>query len=270
MPTAAHVVVSGPGGCGKTALLRDLGERFTVVDDAHLQSDEVIAWQAGDRRLFAIGQRVPHRNRRLDEAVRDLGPDVVRIRLGPLRQDQVAGCVRERVGTEVTGDEASALFDRTGGVPAFLLSAVSSDPIGSLAPVLDAFAPGVRRLVSALALGAPLDRDLLGAALDLDAAALMLAVDGARAASALRPDGTLVPIVAQACRALTDPGQCAATLRDLVAAHRGRRQPIRRLAVSLLESPIAAMGQAELLVAAGREAMGGRPGPRGAVARRGR
>ncbi|MFC6093021.1 helix-turn-helix transcriptional regulator [Saccharothrix lopnurensis] len=258
---ARHVVLSGPAGCGKTALLSTLGDRFAVVDDADRAPGEVLAGltrRVASGAAVAVAHRPFHRNPELSVLLGALAPPVLRVRCGPLRRAQVARMLA-RTGSTPAAARLDAVYEQTAGVPAFVELAVSADPVGAFGPVLDAVGVDTRRLVLALALGAPLDDDLLGEALGVGGDALVFAVEEARSVSAIRADGAVVPIVAHACRALADPRERAAVLRALVREQQRRGLPVRGLAESVLDAPVVTARQADLMLDAGREALRDRP-----------
>ncbi|HWO67885.1 MAG TPA: AAA family ATPase, partial [Umezawaea sp.] len=193
---ARHVVVAGPSGVGKTALLSTLDKR--VVDNAETLSEAAVATLVADVAAgadLAVAHR-PTRNPRLPVLLAALAPSVVRVRLGPWEREQVGHFLRERTGRQPAAGQPHALHQRTGGVPAFLEAALSKDPVGALAPALDGLGADVRTLLLAVALGAPLDLDLLAEALRTTPDAVQAVVDSARAASVIGADGGVPPIVA--------------------------------------------------------------------------
>lgn len=147
-PLPEHVVVQGPGGTGKTALLAELADGYrragmTVVeagrlpdlvpdpaglavllDDAH-RVDERTA--AHVRRLLADpGVRVAVAHRPwprppvLADLVRDLGAERRSVVLGHADHDQVHAWAVERLGAEATAELVDAVLEQTGGLPALV------------------------------------------------------------------------------------------------------------------------------------------------------
>ncbi|MFC0062193.1 LuxR C-terminal-related transcriptional regulator [Umezawaea endophytica] len=252
---ARHVVVAGPSGVGKTALLSTLDKR--VVDNAESLSEAAVAALVADVAAgadLAVAHR-PTRNPRLPVLLAALAPSVVRVRLGPWGRDQVGDFLRERTGRQPAARAPHALHQRTGGVPAFLEAALSKDPVGALAPALDELGADVRTLLLAVALGAPLDLDLLAEALRTTPDAAQAVVDAARAASVIGADGGVPPIVAHAVRVLTPVDERVELARTLLRSQQDRKQSIRALATSLLDLPGAVADQAGALVAAAQETL---------------
>ncbi|MFD9734556.1 LuxR C-terminal-related transcriptional regulator [Umezawaea sp. NPDC059074] len=248
---ARHVVVVGPAGSGKSTLVATMGRR--VVDDAEALSEQavaaLVASVAAGEDLAVAYRATP--NPWLPALLAELEPSVVRVRLGPWGHDRVEEFLRERTGHPPAAGQVEALLERTAGVPAFLVAALSADPVGALAPVVDGLGDDARRVLLAVVLGAPLDLDLLASALGTDASA----VDAARAAGVLGPDGGVPPVVADAVRALTPVDERVRMARTLLRLQRDRGQSIRALATSLLDLPGAVADQAGTLAAAASEAL---------------
>jgi len=248
---ARHVVVVGPAGSGKSTLLATMGRR--IVDDAEALSEQavtaLVASVAAGEDLAVAYRASP--NPWLPVLLAELEPSVVRVRLGPWSHDRVEDFLRERTGHAPAAGQVEALLERTAGVPAFLVAALSADPVGALAPVVDGLGDDARRVLLAVVLGAPLDLDLLASALGTDASA----VDAARAAGVVGPDGGVPPVVADAVRALTPVDERVRMARTLLRLQRDRGQSLRALATSLLDLPGAVVDQAATLVAAASEAL---------------
>ncbi len=250
-----HVVVAGPSGVGKTALLSTLDKR--VVDNAESLSgsavDALVA-EVADGADLAVAHR-PTRNPRLPVLLAALAPSVVRVRLGPWGHDQIGDFLRGRTGRQPAVGQPRTLHERTGGVPAFLEAALSSDPVGALAPALDGLDADTRTLLLAVALGAPLDLDLLAEALRTTPDTVQAVVDAARATSVIGADGGVPPIVAHAVRVLAPMDERVRLARTLLRLQQERKQSIRALATSLLDLPGAVADQAGALVAAANEVL---------------
>ncbi|HEX6347439.1 LuxR C-terminal-related transcriptional regulator [Umezawaea sp.] len=252
---ARHVVVAGPSGTGKTALLSTLDRR--AVDNAQTLSDAAIEALVADVEAgadLAVAHR-PTRNPRLPVLLAALSPSVVRVRLDPWGRDQIGDFLRERTGRQPSAGQPHALHQRTGGVPAFVEAALSTDPVGALAPALDELGADVRTLLLAVVLGAPLDLDLLAEALRTTPDAVQAVADAARAASVIGTDGGVPPIVAHAVRVLTPMEERVGLARTLLRLQQERKQSIRALATSLLELPGAVADQSGAYVAAAQDSL---------------
>jgi DNA-binding CsgD family transcriptional regulator len=143
-----HVVVQGPGGTGKTALLAELADRYrrsgmTVVqagrlpelvpdatglavllDDAHRMSEHTAHHV---RRLLtdpgvrvAVAHRPWPRPPALADLVHDLGSERRSVVLGHVDREQVRAWAVELLGPDATADLVDAVLEQTGGLPALV------------------------------------------------------------------------------------------------------------------------------------------------------
>jgi len=174
-----------------------------------------------------------------------------------------------------------AVHVQTGGVPALvdrLLAALveqagadrtrlpsidhSRPPAGLLAQlgyVVQGLPEGVRHLLRACALGAPLEPEvllpLLGPAVAADAGTLDDLVEAARAEGFLTADGRAVPLVSAAVLARTPPASRLETRRALAELELGRGGNVLAAARGLLGTGAGGVRVAAVFVAAAQEAL---------------
>lgn len=253
--TDRHVDVVGPGGYGKTALLAAIAAAWTdagvpvrrdapapgepldpaaalVVDDAHLLPDDRQRHLAG---LAAAGSGrivVAHRPYPESPAMAALGAALARrgrpVVLGVLDRAGVAARTERLLGGRADPDVVDSVLRRTAGIPALvdtLLGAHTSAEASVLAQLgyaLEALAPGVRDLLLARAVGAPVDAEVLVPLLRLPGAdAVDELVRAAWAQGWLLGDGGAVPLVSAAVLARTSPAAANDLRCGLIELGRG-------------------------------------------------
>jgi DNA-binding CsgD family transcriptional regulator len=135
-------------------------------------------------------------------------------------------------------------------------------PAGLLAQIgysIQGLVPGVRELLRACALGAPVDAEvlipLLGPDVVADAATLDELVEAARAEGLLTSDGAAVPLVSAAVLARTPPASRLETRRALAELELGRGGNVLAAARGLLGTGAGGTRVAAVFTAAGEEAL---------------
>ncbi|MFD9701582.1 LuxR C-terminal-related transcriptional regulator [Lentzea sp. NPDC059081] len=252
---ADHVVLTGPAGCGKTALLRTF-ERSIVVDDGHAlgeaEADRVLAGLGtGDR--LALAHRPWPDNRALSRLISALPGAVVRVHVRPLSLRDVRSLTARVLDAEVSEEFAGRLHERTGGTPAFVLDELSPEPSAAFARHFDELSLAANDLLLARALGAPFDVGLLATVLALDPHTVSESAEALRSAGLLRIDGAPLPVAADAIEALAPAEQRADLLRKLALAQACRSQPVAGYVRPLLELGVVDPGLADVFTAAGHE-----------------
>jgi DNA-binding CsgD family transcriptional regulator len=185
------------------------------------------------------------------------------------RSDAIADAVIDAVHTQTAGQPAlvdrllTALVEKAGGDRSRLqASDAACVPAGLLAQVgyvVQGMAPGVRDLLRACALGAPLEPEVLLPLLWPDAApdGVMLdeLVEAARAEGLLTADGRAVPLVSAAVLARTPPASRLETRRALAELELGRGGSVLSAARGLLGTGAGGERVAAVFVAAAEEAL---------------
>lgn len=289
--------VTGPAGSGKSTLLRELVRVWSaapgadavhgaddaapgavvVVDDAHLLDDATLgrirslAGTPGTRLVVAF--RPWPRSRELARLGAALASGTPPLVLGALDAAGVAARAA-RVTTTRLGDEAvRAVLERTAGSPMLVDRLLATGRIGGPVPpqlaeqigyAVDAEDPRVVELVTALALGAPVDAEVLVPLLGIsDAAGIGVGADiteldelSARAAAAglCTPDGRVVPLVAEAVRARVAPARRTELRRHLAEIELDRGGSVLAVARTLRGSGATGERAAAVFVAAAAEA----------------
>ncbi|WP_367138699.1 LuxR C-terminal-related transcriptional regulator [Saccharothrix sp. HUAS TT1] len=257
--------VVGPGGHGKTTVLReirrafeDAGARASVVDDAHLLPDsELLALRAlverGDENVVVAYRPWP-RSRALAALAGSLRPSLT---LEPFTREQVRA---------VLPASARGLVDhvhqQTGGVPRFVRRLAGStsaeappEVLASFRPDLDWLDADVQKYLLAAEAGAALRLDLLGGLLGLDADAVGDVIEAARATGLVAADGTLPPVVRQAVAALSRADRRIAVRQELAELQLRSGGPVLDLVRPLVDAGGVGPGLAEVFRAAADEAL---------------
>jgi DNA-binding NarL/FixJ family response regulator len=253
-----------------------------IVDDAQgLAGDALralagLAEQAGGPRLV-----VAHRPWPRPEGLAALDAMLTRDRplvvLGHLDRAGVAERAAERMGAAPQPALLDVLHDWTGGLPAHVdclaaalvddgqasggkLRGVPRMPAAVVEAVrvqLERLDPVARSLLVAASMDAPLDEALLSPLLDMDPLEVAQAVEAAQSAGLMSPDGTLTLVARHAVIRLTPLLERRALqerLAWLVVERGGSRLTAGTL---LLGAGVTGARAAELLVAAGQEALAG-------------
>ncbi|ALE86381.1 hypothetical protein XF36_27255 [Pseudonocardia sp. HH130629-09] len=285
-PAAPRLVaVTGPAGAGKSTVLRELvrvwteagaGEGVTVVDDAHdLGDDELtdLRDQAGrpDARLVVAFRPWP-RGRALARlgATLAAAPPLV---LGALDAAGIAARAARVAGTRITDEALRAVAERTAGSPMLVDRLLATGRVGGPVPpqlaeqigyAVDAEDPRVVELVTALALGAPVDGEVLVPLLGIsDAAGIGVGAEIAEldelsgravAAGLCTPDGRVVPLVAESIRARVAPARRAELRRHLAEIELDRGGSVLAVARTLRGSGATGERAAAVFRAAAAEA----------------
>jgi DNA-binding CsgD family transcriptional regulator len=254
-----------------------------VLDDVHLLStpalERLTALAAGDCGHLVVAHRPwprPTGSGALGAALAAGRPPVV---LDVLDRTGVAARAALLLGERAELVPAAVLdvvHVQTAGMPALvdrLLAALveqagpdrtrpldpSRPPVGLLAQlgyVVQGLPEGVRDLLRACALGAPLEPEVLLPLLGLsDAATLDELVEGARAGGLLTADGRAVPLVSAAVLARTPPASRSQTRRALAELELDRGGSVLAAARGLLGTGAGGARVAAVFIAAGEEAL---------------
>jgi DNA-binding CsgD family transcriptional regulator len=254
--------VCGPGGYGKTALLRELrrlldragvpvlhprvlselDEEYAVVlaDDAHRLPEEVLRELRTAVVPRGFGLVLAYRPWPRPAALAELLGSVERLSLAPLSRRQLAAGLGDSADPAVV----ELVHDQTGGVPrladrlAFVPLSSPDIPLSTLAlfqPELDELDPELRRLLLALATDVELTADLLRELFGEPADDLL---EAARATGLLGPDGRLVPVIRRAVAALTPAAHRTAVWQRLADLLLAAGRPVLPLISSLRELPV--------------------------------
>uniref|UniRef100_UPI001B8BC74D hypothetical protein n=1 Tax=Allorhizocola rhizosphaerae TaxID=1872709 RepID=UPI001B8BC74D len=219
------LALQGPGGHGKSTLLRSV-QADLVVDDAHLLDDaELRALSeavAGGKRVVVACRPWPRPPAlaELVDAIRRRGSLVV---LAPFTLAQTSSYVGEA--------RARQVHEQTLGVPG-LVARIDDPalPVG-IAAEIEHLPADVRQLLIVLAAGVDIPLDLLRALMSRGPEEVDRTLAAARATGYLSPDNRIVPAIRQAI-----VGYCPATQRDevwqrlaeLTLKHLGRALPLAR------------------------------------------
>lgn len=305
-PLTAAVV--GPGGTGKSALLRALAASYEragrspvaldedteiadvpvdvplLVDDAHRLDEGV---------LESLRQRAQNTNSRMVVTYRPwprprglsaLGAQLSRhhspVVLGLLDKDEVAMLVARRGKCQGSDTLIALVLEQSGGSPMFaglvtqaLLDTGRLDPqhperfrrpnrvtvspglAERLRYLLEALDPPIYHLIEALALGAPLDTDVLGELLDTDPAGLTDTVEAARATGLLTESGELIVFVRNLMLRLMPVLRTRNLQRRLAEIQLGNGGPVLAAGRQLADAHATGARVSEVLAAAADEAL---------------
>jgi DNA-binding CsgD family transcriptional regulator len=259
-----------------------------LVDDAQrlapVELQRLVELAAGPRGYLIVAHRPwprPTGTAALGAALAARRPPVV---LDVLDRAGVASRATLRLGEPpaAAGSGVAALLDlvleRTGGLPLLvdrLLDALAEQlgPDRARPPVLDrspagllvqlgyavaAQDQGVRGLLLARALGAPLEAEVLVPLLGLPgAAALDELLESAQAAGLLAARGRAIPLVSEAVLARTPDGSRSELQRALAEIELGRGGNVRTAARGLRDTGMTGARAASVLIAAAEEALRG-------------
>ncbi|MGY1733685.1 LuxR C-terminal-related transcriptional regulator [Geodermatophilus sp. SYSU D01045] len=243
------------------------GDFVLVVDDAHRVTAEVAdrvrrALRSPHGRVVLASRpwpRPPELVALLADVAAAVPDDRHSVVSGHLDRSRVEAWVRTCLGPGATPALADAVHARTGGLPALvhgLLAALARRPgrvdlrgapekmRAQLAADLDALDERARGLLHAVAAGAPLDDDVLGALLDVPLAQVADLVAAARATGWLLADGRVVPLAQEVLLATVPAEVTRRTRRQLLGllVERGE-EPVglaRGLAADRVRDPRAA------------------------------
>jgi DNA-binding CsgD family transcriptional regulator len=267
----------------------ELGARTALlVDDAHLcapaELERLVRLAEGPNGYLVVAHRPwprPTGTAALGAALAARRPPVV---LDVLDRAGVAARTAQRLRAPAGPDGARAelvelVLEWTAGVPALvdrLLDALAEQagpergriPLPDRSPpgllvqlgyTVAAQEPGVRGLLLARALGAPVEAEVLVPLLDLPGGSLELdgLVEAARAAGLLTADGLAVPLISDAVLARTPAGSRSELLRALAELELGRGGNVRTAARGLLAAGMSGARAAAVFSAAAAEALPG-------------
>jgi DNA-binding NarL/FixJ family response regulator len=305
---ALTAAVVGPGGTGKSALLKAIASAYEragsapvrvhadtdltglpdatplLVDDAHrLGSDALNALRArardGGARMVVTYRPWPRPG-----GLSALGAQLSRhhspIVLGHLGREEVATLVERRGKCRPSDTLTALVLDQSGGSPMFaglvtqaLLDTGRFDPRHperfrrpnriSVSPglaerlryLLEALEPPIYHLIEALALGAPLDADVLAALLDTDPAGLTDTVEAARATGLLTENGELIVFVRNLMLRLMPVLRARNMQRRLAEIQLGNGGPVLAAGRQLADAHATGARASEVLAAAADEAL---------------
>ncbi len=309
-PLTAAVV--GPGGCGKSALLRTVSAAYervgvaavtvdrdddlaalsrdvpVLVDDAHRLSSGVL----GELRAFARsgGARmlVTYRPWPRPDGLSALGAQLSRhhspVVLGHLSREETADLVARRVKCQPPESFVALVHEQSGGSPLFagmvaqaLLDTGRFDPRHpdrfrrparvSVSPGLaerlryrlEALDQGIYQLLEALALGAALEQDVLGALLGADSAGLTDTVEAARATGLLTESGELIVFVRNLVLRLMPVLRARNIQRRLAEIQLANGGPVLTAGRQLADAKATGAQASQVLAAAADEALRSSP-----------
>lgn len=281
----ARLAVVAPGGHGKTAVLHHLARRcerhgttvswfgqdddaadLVLVDDAHTLPDaalaELHALAEDETRGLVVAARPWPRPTTLNAVLSRLRGQVV---LRPLDRRRIAALLgRERAAL------AEFVHAQTLGIPGFAVRLATAfgkagDPprdstdlpasvLAEFRPDLDGLTGEALSLLLAAVSGAGPDVDLLAGLLDTDRHGVARAIDAVRACGLLDHDGTPLPLVAHAVKALVPSEQRLAVSQRLVRLQLDRKGPVLNLVLPLLGSGLSGAEPAQAFEAAADEA----------------
>ncbi|MEV1293976.1 LuxR C-terminal-related transcriptional regulator [Pseudonocardia sp. NPDC049635] len=288
------LAVTGPAGSGKSVVLRELVRvwsgagaevvrtpaaepgRVVVVDDAHELPDDALdelrAFAAGPDARLVVAFRPWPRGRalaRLGAALAASAPPLV---LGALDAAGVVARAVRITGARPSDETVRVVLERTAGSPLLvdrLLAATGGSGAGAGVPpelaeqlgyAIDAEDRRVVDLVTATALGAPHDSEVLVPLLGLADAAgsgideLDELVQRAVAAGLCTPDGRVVPLVGDAVRGRVPPARRTELRRALAEIELDRGGSVLAVARTLRGSGAGGDRAAAVFRAAAAEA----------------
>ncbi|WP_226351201.1 helix-turn-helix transcriptional regulator [Pseudonocardia sp. ICBG601] len=286
-PAAPRLVaVTGPAGAGKSTLLRELvrvwteagaEQDVTVVDDAHELGDDALADLRGyagrlDARLVVAFRPWP-RSRALARLGATLAAAAPPLVLGSLAAAGIAARAARVAGVRISDEAVRVVAERTAGAPMLVDRLLAHGRVGGPVPpqlaeqigyAVDAEDPRVVELVTALALGAPVDGEVLVPLLGIsDAAGIGVGAEIAEldelsgravAAGLCTPDGRVVPLVAESIRARVAPARRAELRRHLAEIELDRGGSVLAVARTLRGSGASGERAAAVFRAAAAEA----------------
>ncbi|WP_224387546.1 helix-turn-helix transcriptional regulator [Pseudonocardia sp. ICBG1293] len=286
-PAAPRLVaVTGPAGAGKSTVLRELtrtwadagaGQDVTVVDDAHELGDDELSELRGraglpDARLV-VAFRPWLRSRALARLGATLAAAAPPLVLGALDAAGIAARAARVVGVRISDEAVRVVAERSAGSPVLVDRLLAHGRVGGPVPphlaeqigyAVDAEDPRVVELVTALALGAPVDGEVLVPLLGIsDAAGVGVGAEIAEldelsgraiAAGLCTPDGRVVPLVAESIRTRVAPARRAELRRHLAEIELDRGGSVLAVARTLRGSGATGERTAAVFTAAAAEA----------------
>ncbi|MCM3846035.1 LuxR C-terminal-related transcriptional regulator [Pseudonocardia sp. DR1-2] len=280
------VAVTGPAGAGKSTVLRELvrvwteagaGQDVTVVDDAHELGDDELADLRGragrpGARLVVAFRPWP-RSRALARLGATLAAAAPPLVLGALDAAGIAARAARLAGVRISDEAVRVVAERTAGAPVLVDRLLAHGRVGGPVPpqlaeqigyAVDAEDPRVVELVTVLALGAPVDGEVLVPLLGIsDAAGIGVGAEIAEldelsgravAAGLCTPDGRVVPLVAEAIRTRVAPARRAELRRHLAEIELDRGGSVLAVARTLRGSGATGERAAAVFRAAAAEA----------------
>ena len=305
---ALTAAVVGPGGTGKSALLKAVERAYEragsgpirvqsdtdltavadavplLVDDAHeLESATLEALRTRARNPGAR-MVVTYRPWPRPVGLSALGAQLSRhhspVVVGHLDKDAVAALVERRGKCQPSATLTALVLEQSGGSPMFaglvtqaLLDTGRLDPEHpdrfrrpnriSVSPglaerlryLLESLDPPIYQLIEALALGAPLDADVLAELLDTDPAGLTDTVEAARATGLLTESGELIVFVRNLMLRLMPVLRARNMQRRLAEIELGHGGPVLDAGRRLADAHATGARASEVLAAAADEAL---------------
>ena len=305
---ALTAAVVGPGGTGKSALLKAIASAYeragtspvnvhtatdldglpdttpVLVDDAHrLGSGALAALRAragNDGARMVVTYRPWPRPGGLSALGAQLSRHHSPVVLGHLDKDEVAVLIERRGKCQPTDALIAVVQEQSGGSPMFaglvtqaLLDTGRLDPAHperfrrpnriSVSPglaerlryLLEALEPGIYQLIEALALGAPLDADVLAELLDTEPAGLTDTVEATRATGLLTETGELIVFVRNLMLRLMPVLRTRNMQRRLAEIQLGNGGPVLAAGRRLADAHATGARASEVLAAAADEAL---------------
>jgi DNA-binding CsgD family transcriptional regulator len=305
---ALTAAVVGPGGTGKSALLRAIASAYERAGSTpiHVQPDTDLdsldgtepilvddAHRLGSEALDALRARAQDTDARMIVTYRPwprpgglsaVGARLSRhhspIVLGHLDKDEMAVLIERRGKCQPTDTLIALVLEQSGGSPMFaglvtqaLLDTGRLDPAHperfrrpnriSVSPglaerlryLLEALAPPIYQLIEALALGAPLDADVLAELLGTDPAGLTDTVEAARATGLLTESGDLIVFVRNLMLRLMPVLRARNMQRRLAEIQLGNGGPVLAAGRRLADAHATGAHASEVLAAAADEAL---------------
>lgn len=295
-----RVDVVGPGGSGKTVLLRTLADLYTrsgipvrheppdgstdaadrdvalLLDDVHHLDDAALErvrrWAAEPGPAVVLARRPWPRPAAVSMLAAAFGASRAPLILGPLDRAGIAGRAALLLGQRPPVELVDLVAEQTGGSPVLvdrLLTALRERGLGDLAAAgeppmsvvvqlghdVDTLPAAVRDLVLALAIGAPVDPDVLGPLLDVSAAAVAELLVQAQATGLLAADGETVPLVRRALLRVVPAAQRMTVRRRLAEIQLDRGAGVLAAARGLLGTEATGSRMVAVFSEAGDEAL---------------
>ncbi len=274
---AGVTVVRDPGGA-----VPDPAAALVVDDVHHLDAsglDRLCAFAEDPRARLVVAHRPWPRPSRLPGSTGG-APGRLVVVVGHLGREAVAARVAERLGVDPPAALVDVVHEQSGGLPALVeivtralrdtgrfdvrhpdafrrpdLITVSVALAERLRHHVDGLDPDVRALLEAMAVGAALDSEVLGALLDVPPDALSATVEAARATGLVTESGALIPFVRSLFLRLTPVLRARELQRRLAGVELARGGSVLAAGRQLLGTGASGGRTAAVLRAAADEAL---------------